>query len=586
MAQININVTKVLGDLDALIAKLGVVTETVRGVATASAESFTIMQAAIRNAKATTLEMQTQIAALKKELDKVKRSANLHANAMTKVDKATKKASASTRKFTKEQKKSGLAMGKLMGGFNQLLGALGFAGLIVFLGKAILSVINLTIKFESLQLAIKYTAGSVFETGRSMQFLIELNDRFGADIASTTERWLKFRVAARLSGLTLLETKKIFESVTKASAVLGLRTDELRGIYLALEQMLSKGKVTTEELRRQLGERLPGAMGIMASALGLTIPKLDEMLKKGQILSADALPKFAEALERAYGIEAVETVDNLATAVGKMSGAWQQFVLTITEGDSIITKVIGGALEGLTEFLKAWSAAVESVEQKRKRLAPKLFGSTVTRELDWLAEIEVRRKGATKSTVKFREELKLMETQLLEYVAAGKETSPQAVQLKEDIEKLGFAYAEMNKKVASQAHLDAIARLGTEITKLDDMMGWFTGEEIKWWESLLQVTIKNSDQMVEAIRAFNESDQEYRERKLKGMRKEDKALLKQIELVDQLRERSEVSNPVKLDPTDPTSKRSREVKLAKPYVPNHEAQIIQLRANKIKQGAC
>lgn len=49
------------------------------------------------------------------------------------------------------------------------------------------------------------------------------------------------------------DTKQIFDSVSKASSVLGLKTHELEGVYLALEQMLSKGKVTTEELRRQLG---------------------------------------------------------------------------------------------------------------------------------------------------------------------------------------------------------------------------------------------------------------------------------------------------------------------------------------------
>ena len=101
-----------------------------------------------------------------------------------------------------------------------------------------------------------------------------LTESFGVSLVATTERWIKFKEAAQLSGLTLLQTEDIFRSMTKTSAVLGLNTDELKGIYLALEQMMSKGKVTTEELRRQLGERLPGAMGIMAKAVGVTIPNL------------------------------------------------------------------------------------------------------------------------------------------------------------------------------------------------------------------------------------------------------------------------------------------------------------------------
>jgi tape measure domain-containing protein len=133
------------------------------------------------------------------------------------------------------------------------------------------------------------------------------------------------------------ETQKIFDSAAKAAAVLGLRTDEVQGVFLALEQMLSKGKVTTEELRRQLGERLPGAFGIMADAIGVTIPELDRMLKAGEIMSNEALPKFADALQKAYGIESLTTVDNLAAAHGRLKNSWIQFVEALKASNAYIT---------------------------------------------------------------------------------------------------------------------------------------------------------------------------------------------------------------------------------------------------------
>ena len=280
-------------------------------------------------------------------------SKNKRANtrAINNNTKALNKETTASNKNTKSKKSANSAGTKLFGTIGNLAGALGFGGLLVAIVSMLTSIVKLSIKFQSLGFAISQTSQSVFETGRSFQFLLELNNRFGASLVSTTERWLKFRTAARQSGLTLLETKKIFSSVTKASAVLGLATDELRGVYLALEQMLSKGKVTTEELRRQLGERLPGAMGIMAASMGVTIVELDKMLKKGEVLSAEVLPNFAIALEEAYGIDKIENVNNLSTAIGKTTGQWQQFVLAVSSGDSLINKAIGGTLSLVEKIL-------------------------------------------------------------------------------------------------------------------------------------------------------------------------------------------------------------------------------------------
>ena len=196
-----------------------------------------------------------------------------------------------------------------------------------------------------------------------MQFLLTLNQKFGAQISVTAERWLKFRTAARLSGLTMLETKAIFQSVTKASALLGLKTDELKGIYLALEQMLNKGKVTTEELRRQLGERLPGAVGIMAASMGVGLEELDKMMKKGEVLSAEVLPNFAKALEVAYGIDKREKIENLQTAVNKLKGAWDSLILTVVEGDGVFSKSTNAITGALTNMLNSFNFAFSNTEQ-------------------------------------------------------------------------------------------------------------------------------------------------------------------------------------------------------------------------------
>ncbi len=78
--------------------------------------------------------------------------------------------------------------------------------------------------------------------------------------------------------------------------------------------MISKGKVSAEELRGQLGERLPGAFQIAARASGVTTSQLDEMLQKGQVLSEEFLPLFAAQLEK-------ETRGGLAGAMNTVAAA-------------------------------------------------------------------------------------------------------------------------------------------------------------------------------------------------------------------------------------------------------------------------
>lgn len=206
--------------------------------------------------------------------------------------------------------------------------------------------------FDSLRYSMQTVSDTAFDLASSQRFLLKISEDYGVELLATSQRYIKFLAAAKQSNLSLYDTEKIFGSVTKAASVLGLKTDELTGVYLALEQMLSKGKVTTEELRRQLGERLPGAMGIMAAALDVTIPKLDEMLKKGEVMSADALPKFAEAVELAYGIQSVKKVDNLVAAQNRLSNTWQILIQDITKGDGAFGKFIKNVLNGINDIIK------------------------------------------------------------------------------------------------------------------------------------------------------------------------------------------------------------------------------------------
>lgn len=326
--------------------------------------------------------------------------------------KATKRLQASYDKVSKSTSRANkgfllLSKGGIKGaitGIASLASAFGIVGGLSLFANIATDVFALTKQLESLSFALKAVTDSQGEYAQVQEFLVDISNRYGASLLTTTERYTKFLAAAKQSNVSLSDTEQIFESVTKASGVLGLKTDELTGVYLALEQMLSKGKVTTEELRRQLGERLPGAFGIMADALGVTVAQLDKMLRKGEIMSSEALPKFAKQLEKAYGIEQVTRIDTLVAAQNRLSNKWIEFVNVLTDGDTIIKSTFSGVLnflssvlDGITDLAEEIREAFTSDETKTALKEQETFGKLQQKQIDALNTIVSIRERYNKS---------------------------------------------------------------------------------------------------------------------------------------------------------------------------------------------
>lgn len=155
------------------------------------------------------------------------------------------------------------------------------------------------------------------ELAKTRAFLSDITERYGTDVVGLSKSYLKFRVAANAANFTSDQTNDIFDKVAKSASFMGLSAEETQGVFKALEQIMSKGTVQAEELRGQLGDRLPGAFIIMSEALGVTTKELGDMMKAGNVLATDALPKFAAQLEKTYSLENVDRVDNLAAAQGR-----------------------------------------------------------------------------------------------------------------------------------------------------------------------------------------------------------------------------------------------------------------------------
>lgn len=199
--------------------------------------------------------------------------------------------------------------------------------------------------------ALKNVSGSMLQYADNQRYLLELAKKYGLEINALTANYAKFTAAASISGMSMMDQRKIFESVSRACTAFGMSADDSNGVMLALSQMMSKGKISSEELRLQMGERLPVALQAMAKAAGVSVAGLDKLMKQGKLMSADVLPKFAEALNDM--IPNVDT-DNLETSVNRLKNVFTEFV-NGTDAQSKYKALIDwltGAVQGLGENLK------------------------------------------------------------------------------------------------------------------------------------------------------------------------------------------------------------------------------------------
>ena len=233
---------------------------------------------------------------------------------------------------------------------------------------------------------------------RAKQFLNDVAEESGVKIIGLTTSYTKFLASAKTTNLTAADTENIFRQVAKAGAVMGLSTDDINGSFRALEQILSKGKVQAEEIRGQLGERLPGAFQILAKSMGLTTAELSKQLELGNVLSEEVLPNFARELEKTYSLDKIERVETLTSEQNRLSNAWTQFVESVDNGSGVISTALVSIFGALTDLITGFRILNLSVDEYNNSLKDDIASEAQKEALKGIRE-EAEKTGRAVSDV-------------------------------------------------------------------------------------------------------------------------------------------------------------------------------------------
>jgi tape measure domain-containing protein len=262
------------------------------------------------------------------------------------------------RNATRERQKAEGAGGgfgpALSGGLGNLAGAVGVGVGLAGVATAIKDSVQAAVEFESITRKLQNTLGPQGAAG-ALQFTKGLADQLGLSYKQLASDFGSFTAAASAAGIPLEQQQAVFQAVAKAGQSLGLSGDAVTGSLLALQQIASKGVVSMEELRQQLGERLPIAFSAAAQGLGVTQQELNKLVESGQLTAQQFFPALAKGLNQlTAGAGGVETS---AQQFQKLGNAWEE--LQVAFGESLVptiieqVKALTGALKGVKVVIDA-----------------------------------------------------------------------------------------------------------------------------------------------------------------------------------------------------------------------------------------
>jgi tape measure domain-containing protein len=133
---------------------------------------------------------------------------------------------------------------------------------------------------QSFNNTLKAISPSAAEARTSNQFILDIVDRYNVPLQSARDGFTKLYASMAPAGFKGDEIRALFTGVSQAAATFGMSAEKVDRVNYAFAQMASKGQVMSEELKGQLGDVLPGAMGIFAEAAGFKGPKAIEQFSK------------------------------------------------------------------------------------------------------------------------------------------------------------------------------------------------------------------------------------------------------------------------------------------------------------------
>ena len=245
--------------------------------------------------------------------------------------------------------------GGILAGALSVAGGLGIVTGIGAVTSAIVALGRETVttgaKLEQLRASLSAIGGGRLAGAEQFRFLLDTAQRLGVAFEPLAQGWRRLTAAATSANIPMDEQRRLFTAVAAESRRVGISSEELSRLLTGLGQVFSKGKLSAEEWRQQIGEALPSAMAALQRGTGRTSQEIDQLMSTGSI----GITTFVGAFTR--GLESIQQssgkmAEGATTAFTRLKTSWQDFQDALA--NSGVNQYFGQVADNLREAVE-WS---------------------------------------------------------------------------------------------------------------------------------------------------------------------------------------------------------------------------------------
>lgn len=250
-------------------------------------------------------------------------------------------------------------------------------------------------RFELINNRLSRLTKSGQDFADTQDYIREASNRLNVDVEQYSDTVARL-LALEKSGViqNRERTKQLSEGIVEAAAAYGASGGQIENVLYGMSQALGQGTVQMQELN-QVVEPMPGFLGDLASAAGMSAGEFRKLVGEGKVTSEMFSDILVKAFEKSAGAASGMT-DTITGSSIRLKNEWKLLQLTIAEGFatdgyegflnlltktlSVMNDVIQGARMIAAEISKIsgidlQSNAVELQKQKVNRLSKKGAGS-------------------------------------------------------------------------------------------------------------------------------------------------------------------------------------------------------------------
>lgn len=248
--------------------------------------------------------------------------------------------------------------GGIKGFFRSMSPATALAGGTVSAGFAFKEIVQAGREVQKMQIVMKMASKDTADWNRNLKFVNDTAKEMGVSYVEFGQAFAKMLSATKdikESVLSQNQKETMFKDLSAYMVAIGSSADDQKGIFRALTQMFTKGKVQAEEMLQMAERGVPAAIEIKKAAmegLKMTEAQFNKAQQEGKLDPTKLLPIMAKALgdiarkSGAYDM----AINSSVAAQQRLTDAWKKFAHQISQGG--LDQALGRVFNGLAAILE------------------------------------------------------------------------------------------------------------------------------------------------------------------------------------------------------------------------------------------